>query len=841
MLSLLAMSAVLAQGTLSGPAADFQRPPRPPAQNQSQGGEEKQNEKPQETDYQKAIKDHEAQDGVFKVFTKDEAVLFEIPKDMLGRDFLWVSEIKETPSGSYSGTAAGEKMVRWTKRGDKLLMLDIDPSIFATEGDEIKRGVAQSNVQPIITTFDIKAESPSGGMLIDMGRMFKSELPEFMASRAIGVSGPDPSRTFMERVLAFPDNINVEVLMTFRSGGGGGGRGFGGASSANSATALIHHSITVLPEEPMMPRLWDSRVGYFNVRVQDYGMPNYHGMKEYRYINRYRLEKKDPRADMSEPVKPITYYIAPEVPKEWHSYIKKGVEDWNVAFEAAGFRNAIRCLPAPNDPKWSPEDTRYSVIRWAPLPIANAIGPHVHDPRSGEIISAHVIIWHDVLKLGTDWYFTQASPMDKRAQKLPFPEDLMGEIVQFIVSHEVGHTLGLPHNGKGSAMVDTELLRDPQWTNENGTASTLMDYARFNYVAQPGDNALLIPKIGPYDKFSIGWGYTPLDFANTPWDEKPFLDGWAARQVGDPLLRFYDNFNSIDPTAQAEALGSDAMVASSYGVKNLERVMDYIIPATTSIGDDYSELDRMYGAVWGQYRRYIGHVMTNVGGVIETDYHAGRGGAVYKPVVRSDQRRAVQWMLDNVLDTPEFMMAPEVTSRIGSSTAAGRLSGAQSTVINGLLSSSRINRMIENEASNGPAAYTVAEMLLQVRDNVWRELNSAQPVVDAHRRAMQRSYVSGLIRNLQGSASEARAYAMDELKWTHRRLVDVAGNANHHATKIHLQDMAREIKMALDNPNPVASSGGGQTITFPFINDGVVPHCGCLFELPTMNSDGSPH
>lgn len=786
----------------------------PPANQQDQ--DKKPDDKGEQTDKQedpfaKATKDYEKQEGMFNTYVKENSILFEIPKAMLGRDFMWYIESKATPNGGYSGSDLDEGMIRFEKRGDSILVRMPETSVKATGGDAMKLGVKMSNEEPIIQALDIKATSKSGGMLVDVSRMFVQGIPEFRGSP--GAGNVDTSRTFVDKVLTFPENVNVQVTKTLvgaPGGGGGGGRGFGAVRSRPSTTGTVYNSIVLLPEKPMMGRLADSRVGYFSTPFTLYD-GKAQGTKDEAFIDRYRLEKKDPNAAISDPVKPIVYYIGREVPEEWHKYIKEGIEDWQSAFEQAGFSNAIICKDAPTekeDPKWSPEDLRYSVIRWAPLPIANAMGPHVSDPRSGEILSAHVIVWHDVMKLAAEWYFAQASACDPNAQKLPLPKELMGELLRFVVSHEVGHTLGLPHNGKASAMVPTELLRSKQWTDENGTAPSIMDYARFNYVAQPGDNARLIPKIGVYDKFSIKWGYSPIVGAAKPEDEESTLDAWAAQQVQNPMLRFYDNFSSSDPTAQSEALGDDAVVASTYGVKNLKRSMGYLMTGATKYGEDYSMLEEFHGALYGQFSRYIGHVMVMVGGVVQTDYHAGRGGNVYAPVPHDKQKAAVKWLTDNVFVAPTWLIPQNIIAKLTNNSGMGYITGAQSRVVNGLLSNSRLGRMMDNQLMYGAKAYTVAEMFGDVRKALWTELSAPSPVIDPYRRSLQRTYVNALIGKLSDPSSEPRAYASNELRMQAATIASALPMVKDGVTKAHLRDLAMMIDQALKFPPPVSQSAG---------------------------------
>ena len=409
-----------------------------------------------------------------------------------------------------------------------------------------------------------------------------------------------------------------------------------------------------LPEEPMKPRKFDDRVGFFTESFQDYGDIKNHQVENVQYITRWRLEKKDPSAELSEPKKPIVFYIGREVPDKFRAAIKKGIELWQPAFEKAGFKNAIIAKDAPTvreDPDWDAEDARYSTIRWLPSTIENAMGPHVHDPRTGEILEADILMYHNILKLTRDWYFIQASPNDPRAQQLPLPDDLIGELITYVVAHEVGHTLGFPHNMKASSSFTVAQLRDPKFTAENGTEASIMDYGRFNYVAQPGDGARLIPLIGPYDKFAVEWGYKPFPEARTYEQEKAKLDEIVARQIKDATLRFGDP-NGVDPSSQTEDLGSDAVAATELGLKNLDRVASLPGQGDRQEGGRLQLLQNMYEQLVAQRNRELSHVVATLGGSVETNLWFGDADRRYNPVPGDKQKEAIAFLNANAFQTP---------------------------------------------------------------------------------------------------------------------------------------------------------------------------------------------
>jgi hypothetical protein len=475
-----------------------------------------------------------------------------------------------------------------------------------------------------------------------------------------------------------------------------------------------------------------------------------------KLITRYRLEKKDPAAPISEPITPIIYYISREVPERWRPYIKKGVEDWNVTFEAIGFKNAILCRDAPTveeDPSWDPEDARYSVIRWVAFKMENAMGPHVHDPRSGEIISAKMVLWHDVLKLIEDWYFVQCGALDARARKLPLPEEVIGEGLRYVVAHETGHQLGLRHNHKASSAYTVKELRTPGFVEKNGTTSSIMSYGRFNYVAQPEDGVKgLLPRIGPYDFFAIEWGYKPLPEAESPETEKPILDRMAARQIENPWLQFggEDGPALIDPTVKTESIGSDSIEATVLGVKNLDRVFEQLVPGTTKLGEDFMALKDMYEAVLDHWHRWMGAVVKIVGGVVETRTLGGRGGEAFMRVRREEQKRAVQFLLDQAFTPPKVFLKPEIINQIVYFAVDDYWFSRQKTLMETLLSGMRYRLLMDGEMMAPGKAYPLREFLADVQDGLFGELNSSKPKINHHRRRLQRHYLEHIRSQLTG-------------------------------------------------------------------------------------------
>ena len=808
----------------SGATGTAQDPPTSPAGGTGQERPGRPEQAPEPKPYDRVItKEAKSDEGVFTIHSIKEKVYYEIPKSELNKEFLWVSQIARTTLGvGYGGQAAGNRVVKWERKGNRILLRNVAYDVVADPKLPVSRAVQAANNDTIIMAFNIEALGKDDSAVIDVTRLFTTEVTEFSARTRLRARGFDATRSFIDKTKSFPTNIEVEVSQTYTSppettpAAGGGGpqpapppNPFAqGMRAGTNATVVMHYSMVKLPEKPMMPRLFDERVGYFTVRKYDYGVDEQRAPQR-MYITRWRLEKKDPNAEISEPVKPIVYYVDPATPTKWVPWIKKGIEDWQPAFEAAGFKNAIIAKEAPSkteDPYWDPEDARYSVIRYLPSTIENASGPHVSDPRTGEILESDIQYYHNVMNLQRDWYFLQVGPLDARAKKLPLPDDLMGRLVEYVIAHEVGHTLGFQHNMKASATYPVEKVRDPQWLKTMSHTPTLMDYSRFNYVAQPEDNIpleALIPTIGPYDKWATMWGYKPIPGAKTADDEKKTLDEWAREQDSKPWLRFSTaDARGSDPGENTEAVGdADAIIATGLGIKNLKRVADMLLPATSHVGEPYDDLEELYGRMLGQWATELNHVTAIVGGFNSQQKHAGQEGVRFVIVPKEHQAAAVRFLNENAFATPTWALKPEILRRIEPSGALARVNLAQERILNSLFSNARFDRLVEQEAIDGAAAYKPADFMVDVRRGIWSELEGGPVRIDVYRRNLQNSYIDLLSNKLNVRPSvtdDYRALIKAELRDLSAAITAATPRAADRQTRAHLADAKDQIAKALD-------------------------------------------
>jgi hypothetical protein len=772
--------------------------------------------------------------GMFSAHRVGDRLYFEIPTKELNKDMLIVGRYARAAAadpnlpggqfGEYGGDQFAERTLRWERNGNRVILRSPSFAITADTGLSVYRAVQASNYSPIVALFNVETYGPDSAAVVDVTRLFTTSIPELAAIRGM----IDPTRSYVERAIAFPDNVEIEATQTgVIAPAGPVVAAPGGGQARPASSVLAHWSLVRLPDQPMMPRRFDERVGFFSLRMVDFGAEARAAQR--RFITKYRLECADaPDASgLCTPRKQIVYYVDPGTPEQWKPWIRRAILDWQPAFEAAGFRNAIVAADAPaNDPDWSAEDIRHTVIRWLPSTTENAVGPHVHDPRTGEILNGSVRMFQNVLNLQRDWYFTQAAQLDPRARTWPMPDSLMGRLLEFVVAHEIGHTIGLQHDQIGSSTYPADSIRSASWLHKMGHSPSIMDYSRFNYVAQPEDNIPLediVPRVGPYDKYAIMWGYKPIPGARTPEQERPTLESWARMQDTIPWYRFSANNDFGGYGTLSEAVGdADPVKSTGLGFKNIQRVMGYIPSAATRAGEDNSDLAEIYNRTVGQWATEANHVATMVGGGTVQYKSGSQSGPVYVPLSKARQQEAVRFLNENVFRTPTYLIRPELASRIEAGGMITRINGAQTRVLNTMLDDGRLNRLLEGEAlataANRGEVYTLAGMLDDVRRGIWSEIYAGRPI-DAFRRELQMDYLTQIGNKINPQSEnpviaaqraqfgiprpaplsdDARSELRGELVTLRSDLRAASSRSGDRATQLHIQGAIKRIDDILD-------------------------------------------
>lgn len=786
----------------------------------------------------KAISD----EGLFWVHKVEDKYYFEIPDSLFGREILVVNRISKAAAGmrssgsffGYGGDQIGQNVIRFEKGpNNKIFLRNISFSEYTKDStSDMFSVVNKSNVQPIAASFDIKSlGKDSSGAVIDITDFISgdNEILHFNGGlkSSLRLASLQQDKSYVVNVRSFPINIEIRAVKTYlRSAATATTGGLASSTAAGNLTMELNSSLVLLPKVPMQPRYFDPRVGYFAVGYTDFDA-NPQGVKSISMIKRWRLEPKDEdlekykRGELVEPKKPIIFYIDPATPKKWVPYLIQGVNDWQIAFEKAGFKNAIIGKMAPTkeeDSTWSLDDARNSAIVYKPSDISNASGPSISDPRSGEIMESHINWYHNVMELLHDWYMIQASPNDPGARKMIFDDELMGQLIRFVSSHEVGHTLGLRHNFGSSSTVPVENLRNKTWVEANGHTPSIMDYARFNYVAQPEDKidrSGIFPRIGDYDKWAIEWGYKLFYQYKSADAEKTHLNKWVIEKLKDKRLWFGSENNPDDPRSQSEQVGDDAMKGGFYGIKNLQRIVPNLIEWTKMPDEDYSGLSKMYKQVVDQYSRYMGHVARYVGGIMQTPKKVEELGPVYEIVAESKQKEAVDFLNKQLFTTPNWLINQEIFGKTGLS-GLTTIGAVQDNILGRLLSNRTFTKLLEAEATLGSNAYQMTELLGDLKKGIWSEISARRPI-DIYRRNLQKSYINlliGLLKPSSGTATfggititttssadknDAKSVIMGHLTALRAEINSAAAGTTDLMTKYHLQDISKRIDNALNS------------------------------------------
>ena len=640
--------------------------------------------------------------GLITTYQEDDNVFLELSDSLLEKDLLMVTRFVQLPANYQAYINAGAKtsqqLIHFKKKGKQILLTQESFVNFANEEDPISQSVKLNNFPPILAAFPIK-NSEENRYLIDVSSYFNNDSPGFNIIRKslkkeYSIGSNDSKRSFIDSVKSFPENIEIRHTLTYNLGKPPRG------NTANTMSFQVNHSIIALPETPMSIRYSDQRVGWFSLNKYNYSSDALKS-DNIRIIRRWRLEPTNleayNRGELVDPIKPIIYYLDPATPMKWRPYFKQGIEDWAKVFEKAGFKNAIIAKDPPTkeeDPNFSPEDIRYSTVRYVATTTRNATGPSVSDPRSGEIIESDIIWYHNHLRSYRNRYLLETGAANPKARSLDTPEEEIGEMMRRVISHEIGHALGLPHNMKASSAYPVDSLRSGNFTQKMGIATTIMDYARFNYIAQPGDeNIRFVRQLGPYDDYAIDWGYRYFS-DQTPESEKVLLNEMVDKKSMDPVYMFGSGGN--DPDTQTENIGDDPIKASEYGLKNLKIVAKNLDKWTTTEGQSYDDLNELYNEMIGVYRRYIYHVIKMVGGVNETLMRKGQDNTPYKNLDQALQRQALDFLHVNLWDTQNWLIQKSLVSKIKDEGSLKLIQNLQMSALFRILSVNNLNRILSS-------------------------------------------------------------------------------------------------------------------------------------------------
>ena len=788
--------------------------------------------------------------GMITTHKLEDKFFFEIADSTLGRDILVVSRIAKSgaevrAAQGYAGDQIGSAVIRFEKGpNNRIFMRKVSYRTYGPDSTTaMYQSLKNSNIQAIAASFNIAAyTTDKKGSVIDITDYLNSDNDIFyfgssMAKTRFRLGSQQSDRSYILNLRSYPTNVEISTVKTYSLaaaanpfGASAPSMGGGGGAPAGSSTVELNTSLVILPKVPMKPRYFDPRVGYFAVGYTDFDL-NPQGVKEIELVKRWRLEPKPQdlakykRGELIEPQKQIVFYIDPATPKKWVPYLIAGVNDWAKAFEKAGFKNAIVAKLAPTaaqDSTWSLDDARHSAIVYKPSEIANASGPSIADPRSGEIMESHINWFHNVMKLVHDWYMIQTAAVDPRARKMTFSDELMGDLIRFVSSHEVGHTLGLRHNYGSSSTVPTAYLRDKKWVEEHGHTPSIMDYARFNYVAQPEDKITakgLYPRIGDYDKWAIEWGYKYFPDTKTGGADVPELNKMTIESAKNRRLWFGTESNADDPHSQNEDLSDNAMQASTYGIKNLKIILTNLPAWTKETNEGYENLSNMYGQLTTQFGRYMGHVAKNIGGIYENPKTVEQTGSVYERTPAATQKEAMTFLDQQLFKTPIWLVNKPILDNINENglEVIGKL---QNTTLTRLVSTNTLTKLISAEATDGDGAYKITDLFSDLNGAIFTELKTNQ-TIDVYRRNLQKIYVDKLISVVkpaasssgitivsgrggvmtQGGISASQSDVLSVVKGQLKELdtlIKSSANAATGLSKYHLQDLADRIDNALN-------------------------------------------